>query len=222
MNDLIPTEIVDQPSKYGTDESFNAVAKQNAFFSRVQLYGSNSKLVKQNKIQAGHYGLVQDKDNVFDLTTEFNCFVLGWRPKALRIDGENTKAYYNPKTDVFKAIEADSGTPDSGCMYGPEFMIYIPDRNEFSTFFFGNPTFRRAAPKLRALMKKAATIGSNLIEKGKYMWHGPIITECTAPLNMPEDREAFVAQLTKNMESFNNPPESEVEAAEGSQTERPR
>lgn len=206
------------PSKYADDQTFDVVAKQSVFLPRIQLYGSNSMLVKRGKFAIGHYGLVQSKDNVVDLTSEFNCLVLAWRPKALRIDGDDTKAWYNPESGNFKSVveEANKGG-QTGNMFGPEFLVYVPDLSEFATFFFGNPTFRRASPQMKALLQKAATIASELIEKKKFSWHGPVITQCTAPLVLPAkdspESAAFLAKLREESTRFGSPPEEEAELA---------
>ncbi len=227
MNDLAILEQTGELSvgKYADEKVFDTVAKQSAFLARVQLYGSNSNLVKRGKFPIGHYGLVRSKDNVVDLTNEFNCLVLAWRPKALKIDGDDTKAWYNPQSAAFKDVVEASKVNGNGNMYGPEFLIYLPGQREFVTFFFGNPTFRRSAPLLKGLMNKAATVGCELIEKKKFSWHGPTITQCTAPLALPtEDAEKaeFVTKLKDERDKFNNPPEEEVEVVATDDNQRAR
>ncbi len=203
--------------KYADDKIFDTVAKRSVFLPRIQLYGSNSNVVKRGKFPIGHYGLVRSKDNIHDLGSEFDCIPLAWRPKALRIDGDDTKAWYNPESVAFKDVVEESKVANSGNMFGPEFLVYIPG-GDFATFFFGNPTFRRSAPLLKALLQKAATVGSELIERKKYTWHGPTVSQCSSPLNLPEpgseESLALVARMRDEAQRFNTPPEEEAEPIE--------
>lgn len=220
LEQLVPQELLNAPAKHATEESFKMVAKQGAFLPRLQLCGASSDVCKKMKIGMGRYAIVQGKDTIeVDLTEQFNCIVLAWRPKALRIDGADTKAFYNPGSETFKQVQEESNQKVMGSLYGPEFLVYVPDAPEnsrFANMFFGNPTMRRQAPFMRSLLGKAATCKVELIEK-KHTWHGPVILGCTSPLNIPAsgtpERDALYLMFKENVDKFNKPPEEEVEAA---------
>lgn len=213
---LIPAGML-QPSKHGDDKAFDMVAKQGIFLPRIQLIGTNSKLFKRGAYKTlGGYLIIQNKETIVaDLTESFNCLVLGWRPKALRIAGDETKGFYNPHSPLFKKVEEEANKKVMGCLYGPEYLVYCPECQQFATFFFGNPTMRRAAPFMRPLIGRAATVRSELIEKTQYSWHGPVVTVCSTPLNLPAEgtpeHAEFLERMTLELQRFNNPKEEEIE-----------
>lgn len=205
------------PQKYD-DDVFGDIAKSGDFLPRVQVMGGNSGLVKQEKIPIGVYALVHNKDKFESLTKEFDCFVLAWRPKAMDTNGDQPLSVFNHESEQFKKIQEASGGQDSGCMYGPEFLIYIKGANCFATFFFSSKSARRESPSMQGRLGKAATCKIKLIEGRKYSWHSPVIVPCTTPFDPPAPDE-----LKEQVEKFNNPSESEVEtvdAKEGASRER--
>lgn len=205
-------------AKYATDEQFNKLAKSNDFLPRFGLYGSNSSACKKGKIGLGHYGYTEGSENVIDCGAEVRCYVLSLRLKAMRISGDKVEAYFNPNHDEFKKIQSESTIKDTGALCGPEFLLWLPEKGVFVTFFMANKTMRREAPTVRSYMPqpppagdgtaKPMTLKATLIEKGTYLWHGPVVTGCSIPLALPE-QEALITELEK----FNNPPEPKDEAA---------
>jgi hypothetical protein len=202
-------------AKYATDEQFNALAKSNDFLPRFALYGSNSNACKKGQIGIGHYGYTEGSDNIIDCGAEVRCYVLSLRLKAMRISGDKVEAYFNPDHPEFKKIKAESGIKDTGALCGPEFLLWLPEKKVFVTFFMANKTMRREAPTVRTYMPtpdsptaKALTLKVQLIEKGTYLWHGPVVAGCSIPLALP-DQETLLTELEK----FNNPPEPKDEAA---------
>lgn len=198
-------------AKYADDKAFAIVAQGANFLPRVMLMGSNSTAVKEGKINQGRYGLVRGKDQLDDLTPECPVIVLGWRPKAMQITEDEVISIFNPQSDEFKRIatKADSGEQDTGCMYGPEFLVWVPSVAAFATFFMSSKTARREAPQLKALMGKAALLKCQLIKAGKFAWHGPVVTMYSQPVTKMPAQEEIIEQVQK----FNNPPETESEQA---------
>ncbi len=198
-------------AKYADDKSFAVVAQGANYLPRVQLMGANSNAVKEGKIGQGRYAFVRGKDQMEDLTQEIPVLVLGWRPKALQILEDEVISVFNPASEEFKRIAAtaDSGAQDTGCMYGPEFLVWVPAVKAFGTFYMSSKTARREAPQMRALMGKLALLKCQLIKAGKFIWHGPVVTMCSQAVSDMPGIEDVTEQVTK----FNNPPESEKEAA---------
>jgi hypothetical protein len=202
------------------DEALLAVSESGGFLPRVQLYGGNSDAVKEGKIGVANYGLVRGKDQLEDLGKEVDVLVIAGRVKALDIS--NTDAIvtsYDHKSDTFKDIAGRSGTQNSGCMFGPEYLIYVPSAKSYATFFLSSPTARREARSIHARLRKAATLKSQLIVGKKFKWHGPVITPCTTPFELPP-----VEEMTKQAEAFLNPkttgPELATESKEGEERAR--
>lgn len=202
------------PAKYADDKAFNAVASGGKWLPRLQLFGGNSDAAKEGKIQMGSYGLVTSKDQLTPLGTEVDVLVLSWRPKAMSVGGEDIITEYNPQSANFKALVAKADEPDSGCMYGPEFLLWIPTVRKYATFMMGSKSSRREAPNLRAILDgqkdgkiPAATLKVTLIAGKKYKWHNPVVTVCSTPFDLPEDNDEMISVAN----DFNNPPESDTE-----------
>lgn len=205
-NSLIPADSL-VPSKYG-DKDFDSIAKGGGWLPRIQLNGSGSALVKEDKIKQGYYSLTTDKETFVDLTNSFDCLVISWRPKAMRIDGETVISVHNPQSPEFEKIVSDSEQPDSGCMYGPEFLIWVKGPSKFATFFMSSKTMRREAPNLKTLIGKAATVRSKLIKTQKYSWHGPVVGPCSTPFDIPA-----LDEIKDQASKFANPSEKSAEEA---------
>jgi hypothetical protein len=225
IEELANLAIVDnQPLVKYTDEDFADVSKVGDYLPRLQVMGSNSEAVKESKVTMGSLALVKDKSNPTEIGKEVDVVVISWHPKAMRIpEGGTPMSYFNRLSDEFKKVASDSNQPNSGCMFGPEFLLYIPSRKTFATFYMGSKTARKEAPNLLALMKKAsadkgkpdgyamaqATIRVKYIKTPKFSWHGPQVNPCTNNLEIVGvDPEEFREELLK----FNNPPESKIEA----------
>lgn len=198
-----------QQSKYGTETAHKSIAG-SSFLPRLQLCGSNSNLCKRGKVPIGSYAIVRGKDTVLHLLGDsVNLLVISWRPKALRFGNGSMQVHYNPASPQFKQIEIDSTKEDSGCMYGPEYLVYVPSVNEFCTFHFNNPTMRQSAAGMIPNVGKAVTCNVEFIDKGKYSWHGPTILNCSTPLTPTTDLAKFKEDLLLQRDKFNNPKESE-------------
>lgn len=197
-------------SKYGTEVAHKAVAG-STFLARLQLFQASSGPCKKGKIPIGTYAVVRGKDTIVHLLgDDVSAYCASWRPKAIRIlVGGKLEIQYNPNNQKFKKIEIDSAVKDSGCMWGPEYLLYIPAVNEFVTCHFNNPTMRQAASGMLPNVGKAITLRVEYIDKGKHSWHGPVPLMCSTPLNVTIDPEAFRVELANQRDKFNNPKEEE-------------
>lgn len=193
------------PAKYD-DAAFDASASGGGSFpARLQLLTSNSSKCKEGSFPTNHYALV-DGQNYKDLGKNVDVLVIDWRPKALET-GDDVINSHDPESEQFKRImERSLHEKDSGCMFGVEFLVYIPAAKGFSTFFLGTKSSRRESKPLRALMGKAATLGSQKIETKKYTWFTNSVSACSTPFDLP-DEDLLVAEVTR----FRNPPESTTE-----------
>jgi hypothetical protein len=180
-------------------EQFSDLVKSGKFFKRIQLYGGNSLAVKQGKFPIAHYGVTHTKDSIEDLGAEFDLIPFSWRPKAIKTSGEDLIVEYDENSDRFKAIMIETEQPDSGCMYGPDFLIYVPKLKGFFTIFFSNPTMRRESPNMIKQFNTPTTLKCHLIERKKYSWHGPLVINCSTPLTHVPTREEVIAAA----ENFN-------------------
>lgn len=192
------------------EKNFSLVSSTSGFLPRLMLFASGSNAVKEDKIKQGNYGIVRGKE-IEDLTREVPFLAFSWRPKALETGGDEVISMFDPNSSEFKRIAAKSEEKDSGCMFGPEYFIWMPSSQIpcFVTFFMCSKTARREAPMVKALINKPGLFKSTLIKNKKYSWWGPVVTPYSGVVASKPERAELIEQLAK----FNNPPESTTESA---------
>jgi hypothetical protein len=215
-NMLVPADLLTQ-SKHANDAVFDGMAA-GGYLPRVQLNASSSRLVQKGICKMSTYVLVRGKDSVVkDYAGEFSCLILGWRPKAVKFDDNSAQNFYNPRSSGFQAVEkeADKKPRPRGFLYGPEYLIYLPDTDALALMHFNNPTMRLRAADMKALIGAAATLRVETIEKNSNIWPAPVISGCSTPLALPEagseQQKDLFERIKVQQEKFNNPPEEEVE-----------
>ena len=205
---LVPKETLAGLQKF--DENKFESISSTGFLPRVQLMISNSEKCKSGEFPINHYAYVNN-NNYDDLGKTVDILVLCWRPKALDTS-EDVISVYDTESEAFKKIVevADSGAKDSGCMYGPEFLVWVPAKETFATLFCGSKTARNEAPSIKGFIGCAATLKSREInpKRSSYSWYGMTIVPCSTPFNMPDADE-----MQEIANKFNNPPAQEVEEA---------
>jgi hypothetical protein len=212
---MVPQEIVGTVAKYATADALKALSGSTSFLPYVQLMGSTSAAVKEGKFPMGHFALSRAKDSLEDLGDNFVCIIISWRPKAMQYKPE-VLSLYNPENSVFKEIEGKAKQPgDTGCGVGPELLLWLPEQQALATFFLGNATGRQEAPNFLTFLGKAATVKSHLIKGKKHTWHGPQVDRCNVEFPAPD-----WAELADRINGFNNPPDTELEAAEPTEREQ--
>ncbi len=222
MSDLVPyTESL--PAIVMDDTALATLAMQTAFLPRLQLV-TKGKYVDQQKIVAGHYGVPQQGgDEIRDLGPEIDLLILNVRMKALDIsDKENIIANYEPDSVEFQRIKTASEVKDSGCLYGPTFLVFERGSGAFYEFFCGSVSLQIAAPSLVPFLpvsqEKAERLGTEAhgplpvtlkaryVKKPKWGWHVPVITACSEPFtNLPP-----LSVLTMEVQKFANAKSTET------------
>lgn len=185
----------------------------DSYLPRLQLFSGKSDACTEGLIPINHYGLV-DGDDIIDLGPEIIVAVLAARHKAMCTDGD-VQSSHDPNSDLFKDFVVRSGIKNSGCMYGPEFLVFIPSVARYATYFMGSKTARRESKKFKPLMSKPAKLISKPVEKGKYKWLAPVILPSDEVVDLP-DMEKAQAEV----ERFRNPPKDTVEVAPEDNRER--
>jgi hypothetical protein len=212
--DLINLEDMGGTKLQKYDDSEFDKATSTKYLQRLQLMTSSTKMCKSGEFPINHYALVRDQ-NFDDLGKEVDALVIAWRPKALEM-GDQVIAIFDSAHSEFERIKAKSEEKDSGCMWGPEYLLYIPQREAFCTFFMGTKSARREAPALKALLNRAATLKAHEIETAAYTWWAPQVHPCTTAFDLPA-----TAEIIEVVEKFNNPATTEVERVEDDgETER--
>lgn len=194
------------------DEAFDIASKAGDYLPRLQLLTSNSEKCKDGSFPVNHYALVNGS-NLTDLGDSVDVLVITWRPKAIEM-GDEIITVYDPTDAEFERIQVKSDEKDSGCMFGIEFLVWCAGAKQFATFFMGGKSSRREAPNVKALLRKAATLKSHLIEGKKYKWQSPCVTVCSTLFDPPS-----LEALKKEVDKFNNPPANVVEAADAAEAD---
>jgi len=179
----------DMPALPVTQEAFNEEVSSGEFLPRLQVADTNSKICKRKQVEAGNWGLVRNEDDVVDLSNQVDILIIHMRWTALDTNGEKPIFSHEKESDTFKTIADNSTVKDSGCLWGPEFLVYIPTAKTFATYFCCSITARREAKNIFKLMHKAATFKTHFIETKKYSWYGPLVVECSTPLETPPMEE---------------------------------
>lgn len=213
------------------DDIFNAVANSGKYLPRLQMFGGNSEPVKEGKVPLASYALVTGKDVYQPLGSTVDLVAIAWRPKAMDVSGDDVINVHDHTDPEFARIQAASEIQDSGCMFGPEFLLYVPAIKKFATLFMSSKTARREAPAVRERLPivtvdgrqvytddlVGTTLAVNYIKTTKYSWHAIVVKPCSTPFDFPE-KSAVAEERNK----FLNPPKVDIERAPETTTTRAR
>jgi hypothetical protein len=205
LTNLPSTDVVDL-SKY----------KETTFLSRVQLVGKG-KLVDKGLIPPGHYGVPVSEEEVTDLGTSIDVLPLAVRNKALDTTTDPPVAIFDESLDIYQDIKERAGEKDSGCMYGPSFLVFERNTGQFYEFFCGNKSARMEAGNIGQYLPVSdakaeefdveahgpipCTLRAKYIERPRYSWHAPQVGKCSTPItNLPS-----IEKVVEEIEKFINP-----------------
>jgi len=212
-NELVPMD--GMPTLPVSEKEFKEIVGGD-YLPRLQVVDSSSKVCKKDLAKAGNYALIRAEDDVVDLTNQIDVLVVHMRFTALDFSDGDAPVFNHVRDSAeFKRIEEESKVRDSGCMWGPEFLLYVDSVKAFATYLCSSATSRRESKNIIKLVRKAATFKTHYIEKGKYSWHGPLIIPCSTAFDIP-DPEEIKAQAMKfanvaSTEAAEAAPESERE-----------
>ena len=199
-------QLIKTDSNSELDKSFDDLVTTSSYQTRVQLYGSNSKDVKKELIGQGRFGIPRSKDKIEDLGKEFNCIPLDFRYKALDTSGDDAIQTFDSDSKEFQEIKEKSFVKDSGCMFGVEFLLWLPDQEEFVTYYLSSKSSRPEAKPLRNLKGKAANIKIELADNKRYTWHVPVVSASDVAISKLPSTE----DVQKEMERFRNTKSDEL------------
>lgn len=176
-----------------TEEELAVVSSASSFIPRLQLFTGKSKACTSKKIPAEHFGISQGQ-KILDLGERVDVLPLVYRPKALDTN-DPIMQNYTPSSEEFQRIMAKAGEKDSGCMYGPEYLLWLPSQRMFVTLFFSSATMRNEAPAMKARQGKPCTLVPTHIDppKSKFDWWSTEVLPCSTPFEMPTPEETKAA-----------------------------
>ena len=197
MSELSIFQDSDLPAPIVDTKAMSKIVESGDYLPRVQLMTSNAAKCKAGDFPINNYAKINGQDFT-DLGKQVDVAVLDVRLKALDTSGDQPVSIFNPDMDEndnpvgeFKRIMDQADTKDSGCMFGPEFLLYIPEAKAYATFFMGTKSSRRESPKMQGLVRSAATLMSQYIDSGKFQWFAPKVEACQTELVLPEKDEVI-------------------------------
>lgn len=210
------------PVNTEVDAFFGELTKGGfSYLPRLQLCGSSTELAKTGLIPVNHYALVYSKESFDDLSKNVIIIPLRMRPKALDISNpDGPVSYYTPSKPEFRSIFERSSVKGSGCMAGPEFLVWVPDKKRFATFFFSAPTSRPEAPNMLARLGLACQMDHRIAKSKKTgnVWPIPVIKPYSSPVEPLPSENDVIQEVTK----FVNEKDSDMTAVEESSETRER
>ena len=227
-NELVPFKI---NLPVVTDDqlaTLDEVAKGSDFLPRIQLI-TKGKYVDTGKIGAGHWGIpLPGGDEIEDLGEKIDIIPFSYRPKALDVsDREAIVSVYDVADPEFQRIK--NAPKNTGCMWGPSFLVMERSTGKLYELFFGNKSGRVEASKLRAFLPstenegqpRAASMGIRYKKTPDFGYHVPVITKCSEPFD-PANVKVTEAQISQEIEKFLNPEKGveKVEEEEGKTSQR--
>lgn len=212
---LIPLDMSQVPVMEKTDLQALTAA---SFLPRLQFYSSKSDACASGKVGINSYGLVTG-NAISDLGKEIEIIAVAYRPLALKIDGDEVTSSHDMHSDFFKEVMELSKTKDSGCLYGPQFLVWLPSAEVFCTFLMGSKSARRESPVIIDRINKATILKSHEIKTSKYTWWAPLAIRSDAPVASLPDPQETMEQVIK----FMNPPKEAIkEKVEEAASDRER
>ncbi len=175
------------------------------FLPRIQLYTSNSTVVKSREFEAGHWGLPASPSTIIDLGEEVDIVLIAHRQRAMQWDGENMTASTDPNSEVYQRIKALSHDDrDSGAMYGPEFLAWVGVQQLFATLFLASQSARRETLGFMQALNQPAQVYSKIVGT-RRKWEIPQIRVTSAfPFDLPTE-----AVVKSAWEKFTKPDDNE-------------
>lgn len=215
------------PTVTASAEDIADMTKLGDFLPRLQLLGASCDLVKSETYPVG-YAIIEGQDVTY-LGKNIDVLLISFRPKALRIPSDKSEqpmAYFDRNDPAFKKVQIDSMVKDSGCMFGSEFLVWVPSKQVFASLFMGTISARKASSGLLKLMQKEingnkiyvpapASLSPEYIKKPKFSWHVVKADRCSTPFQMPT-----TIAYNKELEKFKNPKSSTVETVAPDTRER--
>jgi hypothetical protein len=213
-------------AQIGSDEDFAELAKGGDFLGRLQLY-SKGKAINRGLILPGHWGIPESDEEIIDLGTSIDVVAFARRPKAIDMsDKEAIVTVYDRTSEAFQEIADRSLEQNSGCMYGPSFLVLERTSGRFLEFFCGTKSTRSEAKKIFSYMTLTAedikrrnlvnvephgplpfTMKIKPVEKGSFAWHVPVVTSCSTPFSNVPSSEVIAREMQRFLAPKQDGPE---------------
>lgn len=185
---------------------------QERTFARSLRLAVKGQLVDEDGVQPGAYA-IKDSDDVEVLGKEVDVIPLTYIDKAVDRSGEDVEMAFGKGNAAYQDIakRCDDGGFDSGCMYGPVFLVFERTTGEFLEIFCNNKSMQREAkvlfnalPVTKAQAEKhgidakpptPVLLGSKYLKDAKYPRQVPVWKASKATFDNPPSTEATIAAI---------------------------
>ena len=198
------------------------------YAQRIQL-ASKGKLVDSGTVKPGNYAII-DGDSATDIGSEVDVIPIAVLDKALDTSCNPPEVYFGRGTPKYVDVSTRANTPDSGCMYGPVFLVVERKTGKFFEIFFNNKSGRSEAAKLYEFLPigqaqakacnvqprapQPASLTSKYVESKRnksWKWHVPVIKPSTATFAVIPTKEALIEKVTGFLDQKSTPAEEKKE-----------
>jgi len=216
----------------------DGLSQITTFIPRIQLF-TKGKAVDKSLIAIGHYGIPKGGDQIVDLGKSIDVLPFWRKAKAMDMsDTDNLIVVHDAQSDEFKRIvKAADSQQDSGCAYGPTYLVWERSTGAFYEFFCGTKSARYEAPNINKYLPvtqamidagltdeseprgaRPLTLGAQYLEKGRFSWYAPKAEDCLTPFDKLPTKEQFAAET----ERFFKPDETGAKVVTEKQSSRKR
>lgn len=185
------------------------------FLPRIQLMQALSGPVNAEPPLAakGDFVLTIRKGELINLGREFVCVPVTFRLKVTEFAADGTiNSYFDINSPEFARVKDKSKEGfDSGCLAGPEFLLWLPDVKMFATYHLTSQTAQGMAKTLRGLAGEPVAMKSTQQEnRKKQKYNVPSCMAFNGQVSAMPDAQVLGSEI----KSFRNPESSVVEDAE--------
>lgn len=212
------------------------LSRASTFLQRIQFYSKGKNGPQGTLIQAGHYGVPSRDGKILDLGNSIDVVPIFRKPKAIDMSDTDHIVVTNvASSETFRRIEhAADNIKDSGCAYGPTYLVYERSTKKFYEFFCGNSSGRAESatintylPVTQAMIDEGYTdeseprfakpmnLSSRFVKKGTFEWFAPVASDCLTPFDLPP-----VELIKSELERFKKLDEPEVEVVDEANTSK--
>lgn len=227
-NELVPFKVNLPVVTEDQLATLDEVAKGSDFLSRVQLI-TKGKYVDTGKIGPGHWGVpLPGGEEIDDLGASIDVIPWAVRPKALDMsDKEAIVTVYDTSDPEFQRIK--NAPKNTGCMWGPSFLVLERSTGKMYELFFGNKSGRNEAGKMKPFLPtkenggvpKPATLNIRYKKTPEFGWHVPVIVKCSEEFD-PAGIQVTPDRVLEEREKFLNPPKGAEKVPEEEQAKQKR
>lgn len=220
-------------------KALDKLSKSTTYLPRLVFYGKTKSGPTGTIIEGGHYGAPRSGEEIDDLGASVDVLIFARKPKAVDMsDLDNIIVSTDPASEEFQRIENEAdNVQDSGCVYGPCYLVYERRTKKFYEFLCGTKSARYESSKINGYLPidkqmidggftdekktrgpKPVTLSNKYLERGRWSWYAPKADDCLTPFEtLPTSEE-----LQEELGRFFKKNDTEVEVVKEDTKKRKR